>query len=95
MSDASLHSIARILSYDGLSGIPSTLGYKYPQASETSATEAGKSELRRKKGTSAPDSYLTSLVQQYHAKNYDHHLGKASICTNRDSDQPAAYCNQP
>ncbi|KAL8147578.1 hypothetical protein AgCh_005047 [Apium graveolens] len=108
ISDASIDSIARILSYDGLSGIPSTLKYKTQQTLETSATGAGQSEHE----TSIPDTYLTSFMHGYHAKNYilhSHDGGKALESTRRDNhggqtskfmkrdipDRPAYYKQRP
>nr|XP_017252149.1 PREDICTED: DExH-box ATP-dependent RNA helicase DExH6-like isoform X2 [Daucus carota subsp. sativus] len=75
IADDSIQSVARILSYDGLSGIPSTLKYKNQQTSETSAPEAEQSELVREKGTSSQDFCLTSLMQQYHSQNCMRHQG--------------------
>lgn len=110
ISDASIDSIARILSHDGLSGIPSTLKYKIQQTSETSATVAGPSEREREEGASSPDTYLTSLLHEYHAKYYtlhphdggktlestkrDNHGGKTAKFTRRDNPDQPAYRKQ-
>ncbi|KAK1397213.1 RNA helicase [Heracleum sosnowskyi] len=141
ISDASIHSIARILSYDSLSGIPSTLKYKIQQTSETSATGAGQSEYERtseasatgagqseyertseasangagqseyerEERTSIPDTYLTSLMHEYHAKTYilhphggkalestkrDNHEDKTSKFMKRDNRDQPVYCRQ-